>query len=37
LVDEPELVAALASNAHPVRMIDDEKTQILSLYRDLVN
>jgi glycosyltransferase involved in cell wall biosynthesis len=37
LVDEPELVAALASNAHPVRMIDDEMTQILSLYRDLVN
>jgi len=36
LLDEPGLVAALASNAHPVRMIDDEMAQILSLYESVL-
>jgi glycosyltransferase involved in cell wall biosynthesis len=35
LLDEPGLVAALASNAHPIRMIDDEMAQILSLYESV--
>ncbi len=29
--DEPELVTTLAGNAQPVRMIDDEIAQILSI------
>jgi len=36
LLDEPGLVATLASNAHPVRMIDDEMAQILSLYESVL-
>jgi len=35
LLDEPGLVAALASNAHAVRMIDDEMAQIVSLYESV--
>jgi glycosyltransferase involved in cell wall biosynthesis len=37
LVDEPELAAALAKNARPVRMIDDEMAQILSLYESVAH
>jgi glycosyltransferase involved in cell wall biosynthesis len=36
LLDDPGLVAALAGNAHPVRMIDDEMTQIVSLYESIL-
>jgi glycosyltransferase involved in cell wall biosynthesis len=32
MLDEPSLVTRLAANAQPVRMIDDEMIQILSLY-----
>jgi glycosyltransferase involved in cell wall biosynthesis len=32
LLDEPGLIAALAASARPVRMIDDEMAQIVSLY-----
>jgi glycosyltransferase involved in cell wall biosynthesis len=35
LLDDSGLVANLASNAHPVRMIDDEMAQILSLYESV--
>lgn len=36
LLDEPELVNALASNAHPVRMIDDEMEQVALLYEQML-
>ncbi len=35
LLDEPGLLAALATNAHPVRLIDDEMAQIVSLYEQV--
>jgi glycosyltransferase involved in cell wall biosynthesis len=37
LLDEPELVATLASKAQSVRMIDDEMTQISSLYQRVLS
>lgn len=37
LLDEPELVNSLASNAHPVRMIDDEMTQIIGHYEAVLS
>jgi glycosyltransferase involved in cell wall biosynthesis len=36
MLDEPSLVTGLAANAQPVRMIDDEMIQILSLYERVV-
>ncbi len=35
LLDEPELAARLAVNARPVRLIDDEMEQIVSLYEKI--
>ncbi len=35
LLDEPGLVTTLASQAQPVRMIDDEMAQILSFYESI--
>ncbi len=35
LLDEPGLLAALAANARPVRLIDDEMAQIVSLYEQV--
>jgi glycosyltransferase involved in cell wall biosynthesis len=37
LLDEPELVTTLASRAQPVRMIEDEMTQISSLYQRVLS
>ncbi|MCL4295949.1 MAG: glycosyltransferase family 4 protein [Anaerolineae bacterium] len=36
LLDEPELVARLANKAQPIRMIDDEMTQIDSFYQQVL-
>jgi glycosyltransferase involved in cell wall biosynthesis len=37
LLDEPELVATLASRAQPIRMIEDEMTQLSSLYQRVLS
>jgi glycosyltransferase involved in cell wall biosynthesis len=37
LLDAPGLVANLAAKARPVRMIDDEMRQILSMYKNLLH
>jgi glycosyltransferase involved in cell wall biosynthesis len=36
LLDEPNLISRLASNAHPVRTIEDEMEQMLTLYGQVV-
>lgn len=36
LLDEPELVPRLAANARPVRLIEDEMKQLMSLYESVL-